>query len=87
MEIKSNQELSEAVGAGIRQAGDFLKEKNVYMAENSNIPAVSNSKRAYIIRNTLMQGMSTALSQEADAIIGTGAAIAAMDHAEAVKLQ
>ncbi|MDE7434255.1 MAG: TIGR04197 family type VII secretion effector [Lachnospiraceae bacterium] len=87
MEIKSNQELSEAVGASIRQAGDFLEEKNVYMAENSNIPAVSNSKQAYIIRNTLMQRMSTALSQEADAIIGTGAAIAAMDHSEAVKLQ
>lgn len=87
MEIASNQETSEAVGQSIRQSVGLLEGKNVYMAENSNIPAVSNCKRVYVTKNMLLERTGNVLSQEAKAVIGTGAAFAAQDRIQAVKSQ
>lgn len=86
MEITSNQETSEAAGQSIRQSAGLLEGKNVYMAENSNIPAVNNCKRVYLKKNMLLESAGGILFRGAGAVIGTGEALAAQDHIEAVKL-
>ena len=87
MEIASNQETSEEVGQSIRQSVGLLEGKNVYMAENSNIPPVSNCKRVYVTKNMLLERTGNVLSREAKAVIGTGAAFAAQDRIQAIKSQ
>lgn len=76
MEITNDEALAESIGDGVRRT--FLTEnRQIYTAEETNLPSVISGKEIYARKNQLVYRMNRLLFQEGRTITGAGKALVA----------
>lgn len=86
MEITNDTELAERIGGKIRHSL-LTEDRQIYMAEETNLPAVVKGRQIYVQKNQLVYRMNKLLFQESSAITGAGKAFAACEQELALHIR